>query len=264
MKVESIRIFIGMGDNDLISDLVQYFTRIGGLKIMKWLIQNYEEIVLHEVRSEEGENVLAIALLGVHLDIIEWLMDSCKLTTYVKSPLQYALTKNHPSFSIVLWLLKTGRTSNVEIQSELKHAIEKMRWITATGLIEKCKANIDEGYLWNSVDWSKMATDNCKHVKLFLRALLPRIDFPSHVSEILMNTSSSSWKDGKKIFIHRQMVLDGKKVRGKVKKFEMSRLQAVERLGLPEDLMNDMLDTHLGDDKQMGLSTEAMWSSIHP
>jgi hypothetical protein len=258
MKVDTIRVLIGMGDNYLVPELVKYFTDVGGLEIMKWLMNNYEEIVLHAVRSEKGENVLAMALFGNHLDIIEWLMDSCKLTTYEKSPLHYALAnEDFPCLSIALWLLKTGRASNVELQSELKHAIEKTRWVTATGLIEKCKANIDEGYLWNGVDWSKMAKDNCEHVKLFLRALLPRIDFPSSVSDILMNTSSSRRRDA--IFIHRQMVLDGMKVREKVKTLCKSRYRTLERLDVPDDLIHDMLDRYLSND-HVGLSTETMWS----
>jgi hypothetical protein len=246
----------------LVTQLVEYFTDVGGLEIMKWLMENYEEIVLHAVRSEEGENVLALAILGDHLDIIKWLMDSCKLTTYEKSPLYYALAnEDFPSISTALWLLKTGRTSNAELESELKHAIEKTSWTTATGLIEMCNVNIDEDHLWNSVDWSKMAKDKFKDVKLFLRALLPRIDFPYRVSGILMNTSSRR-EDGSEIFIHRQMVLDGMKVREKVKKLDESRTRVVEKLDLPDDLIHDMLNTHLADDKRMGLSTETMWTSV--
>jgi hypothetical protein len=262
MKVDSIRELIGIGGDDLVTRLVEYVTDVGGLEIMKWLMENYEEIVLHAVRSEEGENVLALAILGDHLDIIKWLMDSCKLTTYEKSPLYYALAnEDFPSISTALWLLKTGRTSNAELESELKHAIEKTSWTTATGLIEMCNVNIDEDHLWNSVDWSKMAKDKFKDVKLFLRALLPRIDFPYRVSGILMNTSSRR-KDGSEIFIYRQMVLDGMKVREKVKKLDESRTRVVEKLDLPDDLIHDMLNTHLADDKRMGLSTETMWTSV--
>jgi hypothetical protein len=253
LNLDSIRELIRMGDDSLILWLALHFAINGGLEMIQWLVGTYEETILNH-----GSLILIEAIQVGQIDIVEWLMDSCKWTTYEDSPFHYALAYDDTTFSVANWLLKTGKLSNIDIESELINAIDEKRWTVVAYLVEICKANIDEDYFWKNIDWVDLAKGNSEDAKLFLRTLLPRVDFPLHISRILMNTSSSSGT-----FIHRRMVLDGMRVREKLKKLELLRTQIVEKVDLPQELIHDMLTTHLGDDdKYMGKTTNEMWASI--
>jgi hypothetical protein len=256
MKVDSIRILIELGGDDLLHKLVVHFTTYGGLKMMQWLMKNYEESILHVV-SAQDKNILVLAFSENQLNIVEWLMDTYRFTTDRDSPLHYALVTNDPPFFAARWLFKTGRVSNTDLQTKFVTSIEDEEFETSTFLIEIGKANIDVDFLWEAVDWSKLATNRSMGAKLFLRALLPRVDFPSHISRILKDTSYRG-VDGSEIFIHRQMVLDGVVVRKKVVKFHESRSRIVKQLNLPDDLIDSVLEEYVGNNQ----TTDEMWNSI--
>jgi hypothetical protein len=166
---------------------------------------------------------------------------------------------SNPTNSTARWFLT--RLSNLDLQAELIKAIKKTELVVATFLIEIGKVvNIDKDHLWKTVNWSNMAKNKSEDAKLFLRALLPRVDFPSDVSDILMNTSSHRHEDGTKIHLHRQMILDGVVVRKKVKKLDDSRTGVVEKLDLPDDLIYNVLNDYLGNSHDP--TTEKMWNSI--
>jgi hypothetical protein len=233
-----------------------YYANKGELKIMQWLVENYEEIIF-DPESFTGHNVLAEVISRDHVDIVEWLMDTYRLTTNGRTPLSYAVT-NHAT-STARWVL--NKLSNIDLQKELVKAVMNSEWVVATFLIEIGKVNIDKDHLWKNVNWSTMAEDESEDARLFLRALLPRIDFPSHVSDVLLNTSSRN-EDGNEIYLHRQLIIDGMRVREKVKTLYSSRTRYVENLKIPEavkkfNLLNSFLSAN-----QMGLSTETMWKSI--
>jgi hypothetical protein len=260
MKVASIRELIGIGGDIFAQVLVLHFAGTGGLKIMQWFMKNYEKTVLHGV-SKFGENVLAVAIIGNQLDIVEWLMDTYQMTTYEDSPLYYAVTNDDPTFSTARWLLKTGRSSQADLQTELIKVVKNTEWSIATVLIETGKANIDKDFLWKTVNWPNMVKNKSKQAKLFLRALLPRVDFPSHVSKILMETSSRH-EDGTEIYLHRQLIIDGIRVREKVKTLYNSRTRYVKNLKIPDDVKKFNLLNSFLSDNQMDLSTETKWKSI--
>jgi hypothetical protein len=256
MKFDSARELFDVGGDDLVSDIVMHYTADGGLEIVQWLVENFENTILDK-ESALGHNVLVDAILSDHIDIVEWLMDSCNLTTHGKSPLYYAVEYGDPTLSTGHWFL--NRLSTTDIQSELIKAIKKSEWVVATFVIEHSKVNIDEKYLWKTIDWTDMAKNESEDPKLFLRALLPRVDFPSDVSDVLMNTLSSRRENGTEIYLHRQMVLNGVVVRKKVKKLDESRAQIVKNLDLPDDLIYDVMNDYLGNNH--GISTERMWNS---
>jgi hypothetical protein len=260
MKVASIRELFGVGGDIFAEGLVLDFANIGGLEIMYWFMENYQKTVLHGV-TKFGENVLALAILGDQLDIVEWLMDTYQMTTFEESPLHYGVNNGDPTFSTARWLLETGRASQSDLQTEFAKVIKSNEWLTATKFIEILKVNIDEDSLWRTVDWTKFVYNNSKEKKLFLRALLPRVDFPSHVSKILMETSSRP-DDGEEIYFYRQLIIDGMRVREKVKTLYKSRTRYVKDLKLPEAVKKfNILNSFLSDN-QMDLSTETMWESI--
>jgi hypothetical protein len=181
-------------------------------------------------------------------------MDTYKMTTYL---LYYAFQE--PPFTIDRWLLSTRRADVDAVRddgrTELMVAIDDWSWRSATGLIEVGKANIDETHLWNHVDWSSMAKDNSEESELFLRALLPRVDFPSHVCEVLMNTPSTD------VYVHRELVLKGIAVRKRVKALHQSRVRYVRDLRLPGVVKEHKILSFLGDN-QMDMTTKKMWTSI--
>jgi hypothetical protein len=262
MRLDSLRLLIDMGDDDLLENLVLHIARFGGLEIMIWLAKNYKETIVHRIFPDWGGIVLAHAITGDQLDIIELLMDFYQLTTYERSPLYYALFYGDQTFSTARWFLSTRRPSDIDIQTELNRTIKNTEWMEATILIDYGKANIDEDSLWQNVNWLKLAKNTSKDAKLFLRALLPRIDFPFHVYEVLMNTSLLRRRDGKEIFVHRLMVREGIIVRERVKTLHESRTRVVKQLDIPDDVKKYyLLDSFLSD-KQMDMTTEKMWTSI--
>jgi hypothetical protein len=260
-KVDSTRILIAIGGDILVQHLAMHFADYdGGLEIMRWLKLNYEDATLHGV-SKWGENVLVEAILGDRLEMIEWLMDTCNLKTYTKSPLYIAFT--YGSASTARWFLDTGRSSNVDCQTEFIDAIKNTEWRTATGLIEICNVNIDEDFLWCTINWVDVAKNNSEDGRLFLRALLPRVDFPTHIYLVLMNTLSRHEYGTEKTYLHRQLVLDGMRVREKVKLVQEERTRYIGKLDLPDDMIHEMLHSYLGDDEKMDdLTTAKMWRSI--
>jgi hypothetical protein len=199
------------------------------------------------------------AIEGDNVDIVEWLMDTCKLTTYEKSPLHYALDNFFVCKKSAHWLLKTGKSSNAEIQTEFMKAIGREDWIMATFLIEVGKVNINQEYCRKTVNWPKMAVNRSEDVKLFLRALLPRTDIHSDIFKALVSTESLN-DDDMGTYLYRQLVFDGLKVRLKVKKEYESRTRYVENLKTPEDMKYSVM-SYLNDG-QVGMSTETMWASL--
>jgi hypothetical protein len=219
---------------------------------------NYPNFIVNE---SSGWNVLADVILGDQLDIAEWLMDTYNITTHNKSPLHYAIKNRNGTFHIARWLLNSRRSSNADLQTEFADTIKYTLWKQATLLIEIGKIDIDKEYLWKSVYWPAIAKNYSEDVKLFLRALLPRVDFPLYVSDILMNTPLHD-EDGTEFHLHRQLVLDGMRVREKVKTFYKSRTQVVEKLKLPNDVKKfNILNSFLSDE-QVDMTTEQMWASI--
>jgi hypothetical protein len=247
-----------MGGDNLITRVVMHYAADGGLEIVQWLVKNYEKTIF-DPESELADKLLVDAILSDHIDIVEWLMDSYNLTTQGKSPFYYAVGYGDLILSTARWFL--DRLSTSDQQKEFLKAIENSEWVVATFFIEVAKVNIDETYLWKSVSWSKLAKDESEDTVLFLRALLPRIDFPSHVSDVLLNTSSRS-EDGNEIYLHRQLIIDGMRVRKKVKTLYNSRTRYVENLKIPEAVKKFNLLNSFLSDNQMGLSTETMWKSI--
>jgi hypothetical protein len=110
-----------------------------------------------------------------------------------------------------------------------------------------------------------MGKDRKEDVKLFLRTLLPRVDFPSDVYQILIDTSvpGRDLRFGVEptVFVHRDMVLSGMDVRKRVKVLFKSHVRFLQDLRLPAAVKEHKILEFLSD-TQMDMTTEKMWTSI--
>jgi hypothetical protein len=167
------------------------------------------------------ENLLVTGMENGDEDVSQWLMEVHKMTTNTKCPMYHALNVEGDDdfdFPIDRWLLSTRKAFVEDVddegRTELVYMIENRRWPQATFLVDVGNATIDVSCLWAEINWSKLAKDESYEVQLFLRALLPRVDFPTEVYVILNNTSiRGRVRDGRSKFVHKEMVEKGMIVR---------------------------------------------------
>jgi hypothetical protein len=165
-------------------------------------------------------------------------------------------------FPFARWLLSTHRVNVEDLDEEdstlLIDMIDNKRWKEATFLIEFGSAAIDVSHLWLfGINWSSTALGNPEEgdpedVVMFLRALLPRVDFPRDVYTVLVSTVSPVARN---MYLYRELVETGMIVRERVKALYEYRRREMQKLSrIPSQITNGTIMSTF-DDGRMDMST---------